>query len=585
MSTADEYKQQGNACFTNKDYEGAIDFFTKAISASPEPNHVLFSNRSACYTSLQKFSQALKDAEQCVEINPTWAKGYNRVGAAQYGLGNLDEAEKCYKKCLELDANNKIAKEGLEQVEKVQKSRFEEPDLGIGAMFKDPQLIEKLSKNPKVAELMKDPSMVAKLKQFQSNPSAMGPQLLSDPKLMQVLAAMMGVDLSMGNESNSLPKDDYPGATGSTSTEESKNKEEEKKQKHESENVQETKKEDIQEPEPAADQDKSKAENLKAEGNKLYKQKKFDEAIALYDQAWDTFKDVTFLNNKAAAEYEMGEYETAISTLTNAVEQARELRTDYKIVAKSFARIGNSYLKLNNLPKAIEFYQKSLTEHRTPDVLNKLRSCEKDLKKQKELEYINPEKAEEARLQGKDYFVKCDWPKAVESYTEMIKRAPEDPRGYSNRAAALAKLMSFPECIKDCDRAIEKDPDFVKAYIRKASAQIAVKEYASAIKTLDEARARDTKVNNGSSAHEIDQLYYKANQQRFQPSNPNETPEQAYARAMKDPEVAAILQDPVMQSILSQSQQNPAALNEHMKNPEIFKKIQTLVAAGIIRTR
>lgn len=54
---------------------------------------------------------------------------------------------------------------------------------------------------------------------------------------------------------------------------------------------------------------------------------------------------------------------------------------------------------------------------------------------------------------------------------------------------------------------------------------------------------------------------------------------------MKDPEVANIMQDPVMQSILQQAQQNPAALQEHMKNPEVFKKIQTLIAAGIIRTR
>ncbi|MCG8711255.1 hypothetical protein JHU04_004658, partial [Brenneria sp. 4F2] len=78
----------------------------------------------------------------------------------------------------------------------------------------------------------------------------------------------------------------------------------------------------------------------------------------------------------------------------------------------------------------------------------------------------------------------------VKAYTEMIKRAPEDARGYSNRAAALAKLMSFPDAIEDCDRAVSKDPNFVRAYIRKASAQIAVKEFASAIETLGIAREK-----------------------------------------------------------------------------------------------
>jgi len=43
------------------------------------------------------------------------------------------------------------------------------------------------------------------------------------------------------------------------------------------------------------------------------------------------------------------------------------------------------------------------------------------------------------------------------------------------------------------------------------------------------------------------------------------------------------MQDPVMQSILQQAQGDPAALQEHMKNPGINKKIQRLIAAGVIR--
>ena len=47
----------------------------------------------------------------------------------------------------------------------------------------------------------------------------------------------------------------------------------------------------------------------------------------------------------------------------------------------------------------------------------------------------------------------------------------------------------------------------------------------------------------------------------------------------------SILQDPIMQSILQQAKDNPAALQDHMKNDNIVKKIQKLVAAGVIRTR
>lgn len=575
--SVEEYKSQGNEAFKAKDYSKAVELFTKAIEAGDEPNHVLLSNRSACNVLLKNYADSLRDAQECVKLQPSWAKGYSRVAAAQQGLGNLDEAEASYKKCLELDPANAAAKNGLKQVKDQQDQRQSMPDLGIGKMFQDPNLIEKLKKNPKVGHLMNDPALVQKLLQIQANPRAMGPEVIQDPNFMSILAALMGIDLSMDpQESGSTPKDDFvPPKETETEEKASEPAQKEAPKQEEKEKA----------PEPEAmevDDEKTKSLELKNEGNKLYKAKQFDEAVAKYEAAWDLYKDVTYLNNKAAAQYEAGQYEDAIKTLNDAVDQGREYRADYKIIAKSFHRIGNCYVKLNDLQNAIQFYQKSLTEHRTPEVLNKLRKAEKDIKIQAEKDYLNPEKAEEARLEGRDFYNKGDWPSAVKSYTEMIKRSPDDPRGYSNRAAVLAKLMSFPECIKDCDIAIEKDPNFVKAYIRKATAQIAVKEFGAAIKTLDAAQEKDVAK---AHAREIQQLYMKASQQRFQPENANESPEQVYARAMKDPEVAQILQDPVMQSILQQAQSNPAALQEHLKNPDIMQKIQTLISAGIISTR
>jgi stress-induced-phosphoprotein 1 len=45
----------------------------------------------------------------------------------------------------------------------------------------------------------------------------------------------------------------------------------------------------------------------------------------------------------------------------------------------------------------------------------------------------------------------------------------------------------------------------------------------------------------------------------------------------------SVLQDPAMQSILQQAKSEPAALQEHMKNPQVRTKIQKLMAAGVIR--
>src|SRR5262249_41066307 len=153
----------------------------------------------------------------------------------------------------------------------------------------------------------------------------------------------------------------------------------------------------------------------------------------------------------AAAKFETGDYEGCIKECEKAIEEGRSMLADFKLIAKAFGRIGTAYQKMNDLPKAIEYFQRSLTEHRTPDVLAKLRAAEKAKVQFDRDSYIDPEKAEAAREDGNAKFKEADWPGAVAAYTEMVKRAPTDPRGYSNRAAALAKLLSFPDAVRDCD--------------------------------------------------------------------------------------------------------------------------------------
>lgn len=579
--SADEYKAEGNKFFAAKEFDKAIEQFTNAIEASELPNHVLYSNRSACYASLKNFGKALEDAEKCVEINSTWAKGYNRVGAAQYGLGNFDDAQASYSKALELDPANAMAKSGLSAVEEAERSRNAEGDMGLGKMFSDPNLIQKLKENPKTAEMMNDPNLVGKVLLLQQNPKAGMQTMLSDPRMMTIMGVLMGIDLNM------FDKDAAQQAqAGQSNPTEAASKEESKKEEPKKEEPKPAAKEPEAEPEDVEMEDSSKADAdaAKAEGNALYKQRKFDEAIEKYNKAWELHQDITYLNNRAAAEFEKQDYDAAIATCEKAVDEGRGMRADYKIIAKSFARIGNCYLKKDDLESAAKFFDKSLTEHRTPDVLTKLRNTQKDIKTREAESYVNPEKAEEARLEGKEYFTKGDWPNAVKAYTEMVKRAPEDARGYSNRAAALAKLMSFPDAVDDCNKAIKLDPTFIRAYIRKANAQLAMKEFSHVIDTLTEARTKDQELNGGKNLAEIDQLLNKAMSQRFA-SIEGETPEQTMERVSKDPEIVEILQDPVMQGILGQARENPAALQDHMRNPEVAKKINMLIAAGVIRTR
>jgi stress-induced-phosphoprotein 1 len=108
-----------------------------------------------------------------------------------------------------------------------------------------------------------------------------------------------------------------------------------------------------------------------------------------------------------------------------------------------------------------------------------------------------------------------------------------------------------------------------------------MKEYTKALEAIQEATDKDTERKHTT---EINQQEMKVQQAIFSQRG-SETQEQTLERAMRDPEVAEIMNDPVMQSILQQAQNNPQALQDHMKSPIVRQKIQKLVNAGIIRTR
>ncbi|KAK5724171.1 Hsp90 cochaperone [Elasticomyces elasticus] len=583
---ADALKAEGNKLFAAKDFEGAAEKFSEAIEADPT-NHVLYSNRSGAYASLKNFDKALEDAIKTTEIKPDWAKGWGRKGAALHGTGDLVGAVDAYEEALKLDPANAQAKSGLTSVQKAidAEARADglagDPSGGLGSMFNDPQLIHKLAKNPKTAGYLADGAFMAKLQNMRNNPQAMSTEMMSDPRFLQVMGVMLGVDMSMAET------DDAEGAAARAMGKGGDDEDMPMPDARPPPKREEAKKEPEPEPEPedeeaaAAKKTKEEADKEKAEGTALYKKRQFDEAIEHYTKAWDLHKDMTYLTNRSAAQFEKGDYEACIADCKQAIEYGREVLADFKLIAKAFGRIGSAYEKQGDMANAVDNYQRSLTEHRTPDILAKLRAAEKAKAKAEKDAYLDPEKAEEARELGNQKFKDADWPAAVEAYSEMVKRAPEDPRGYSNRAACLIKLLTFPSAVTDCDIAIKKDPSFIRAYLRKAQALYAMKEYNRCIDVCEAASEND---KEGKNAREIQQQTEKALQAQFQ-ARDGETEEQAQERIQRDPEISQILQDPVMNSILQQAKGDPAALQDHMKNPGIRSKIQKLIAAGVIRTR
>jgi stress-induced-phosphoprotein 1 len=81
--------------------------------------------------------------------------------------------------------------------------------------------------------------------------------------------------------------------------------------------------------------EKAAADEEKAKGNEAYKARSFDAAISHYEKAWELYKDITYLNNLSAAYFEKGDYQKSIEEAQKAVEEGREIRADFKLIAKS----------------------------------------------------------------------------------------------------------------------------------------------------------------------------------------------------------------------------------------------------------
>jgi small glutamine-rich tetratricopeptide repeat-containing protein alpha len=138
-STAEKHKQAGNAQMSSKNYEEAIDSYSKAIELD-STNAVYYSNRAAAYSSKNDHLSAIADAAKAIEVDPSFTKAYHRLGQvcctihvpcipphissasficshAHYCLADYKEAATAFKQGLEIDPTNASLTSALSNAE------------------------------------------------------------------------------------------------------------------------------------------------------------------------------------------------------------------------------------------------------------------------------------------------------------------------------------------------------------------------------------------------------------------------------------------------------------------------------------
>ncbi|KAI9464673.1 hypothetical protein HD554DRAFT_2120880 [Boletus coccyginus] len=115
--TADDIKEQGNVAFKAKNYDDAIDLYTKAIEMkSTEPSYL--TNRAASYMALKRFRPALADCQQAAALqsDEPSSKTLIRLARCHLALGSSKPALTALRTVITLEPANAAALQLQEKV-------------------------------------------------------------------------------------------------------------------------------------------------------------------------------------------------------------------------------------------------------------------------------------------------------------------------------------------------------------------------------------------------------------------------------------------------------------------------------------
>uniref|UniRef100_A0A0D9W7M4 STI1 domain-containing protein n=1 Tax=Leersia perrieri TaxID=77586 RepID=A0A0D9W7M4_9ORYZ len=186
---ADEEREKGNEFFKQQRYPEAVKHYTEALRRNPKDPRV-YSNRAACYTKLGAMPEGLKDAEKCIELDPTFSKGYTRKGAIQFFMKEYDKALETYQAGLKHDPNNQELLDGVrrcvQQINKASRGELSQEELQ--------ERQNKAMQDPEIQNILKDPIMQQVLTDFQENPKAAQAHL-KNPGVMQKIQKLVSAGI------------------------------------------------------------------------------------------------------------------------------------------------------------------------------------------------------------------------------------------------------------------------------------------------------------------------------------------------------------------------------------------------------
>ncbi len=585
--SAEEFKAQGNQAAKEGRLADAIDCYTKAINLDGS-NHVYYSNRANIYHQLEDYEAALADAEKCIELKPSFGKGFLRKADALTAMGKRDEAVEALRDGIESCGNTEpLLSQRLSSLESSVGGFGGAPAPGDPGAFMrnmfNAEGMAKIRANAKTAKyLADDPSLEQKLALVASNPQMMMQVAGADPRLMECMLVAMGIDPDMMKDMPQAPDAPSSFETNHANPEPPAPKE----------------------PEKVLTPEEIEANKLKEEGNEFFKEKKYAEAIEKYEAAFAKHKSILFLNNISTALLKMDKLDDAENKALEAYNYGRDNpgAATFEELGKALTKAASAQYARKEYEKAIKTLKSAMLEHRSKQTLTLLTKIEDEWELIKKQNAYSPEKAERAKNEGNELFKAGKYQEAVDKYTEGLKALPLDPeREYrednekftnnktllvsllNNRANAYFKLGQMNLSYDDADHIVSliKDTTNTKALLRKGQIERLRRQYYKAVETYKKVLEHEKYSNQ-----EALEGYRKTTEkiQELQRNPDSKEAKEVTEIAMADEEIQKIASDPGLAEVIKQISTNQQAAQQYLSDPNISSRIEKLINAGIIRT-
>uniref|UniRef100_A0A3P9NTI1 Sperm associated antigen 1a n=2 Tax=Poecilia reticulata TaxID=8081 RepID=A0A3P9NTI1_POERE len=278
---------------------------------------------------------------------------------------------------------------------------------------------------------------------------------------------------------------------------------------------------------------------LKNEGNYLFKNGQFGDALEKYTQAIDgcseagidSPEDLSILySNRAACHLKDGNSGDCIQDCNKALElqpfslkpllrramahesleRYRKAYADYKTVLQIDTGVQAAHDSVHRITKVLIEQDGPEWREKLPEIpVVPLAVQQQHREKPVSVEVAQARAAraaqEEARRkearftllkhEGNSLVKKGLFQEALEKYTECLSVKPDECAVYTNRAICFLKLSRYEEAKLDCDSALQLDPANKKAFYRRALAFKGLQDYLSASSDLQEVLQLDPKVH------------------------------------------------------------------------------------------